>query len=196
MCDSIDIIFLLDESGSMASMCNEPIEAINNFVNEQKLVKDNSTFSLYTFNTKVKTVWEDVPLQSVPAFTSDNFRPGSMTALYDAMGKSMSDKKNSNKNKNVVMVILTDGQENSSKEYTSKQIKSMTTDLQDNFNWKFIYLGANQDAFATGGQIGVGLCSNYSCTKGGLSTATQNASRGVRNYKMSSLSNPDASLTV
>ena len=194
----VDVIFLLDESGSMKSMGHEPIDAINDFVNEQKTVKDKSLFSLFTFNTKLKKVYSDIPMQEVPAFTSKDFNPSNMTALLDSMGQVMLSKRMSPRNKNVVMVILTDGAENSSRHYNQSQIRELTGDLQDNYNWKFIYLGANQDSFQTGTGMGLArnCCADYETSFGGCSAATRNASSAVRNYKIDSSNSKDAKLSL
>ena len=94
-----------------------------------------------------------------------------MTALYDAVCKTLKGQEN-NKGKNLV-VVMTDGQENSSKEYTQVHMKKMIDDLTAKGNWTFVYLGANQDSYATAGQYGftVGNTVNYTPTSTGTATA-------------------------
>jgi hypothetical protein len=183
-----DIIFILDQSGSMSSMGDEPVQAVNSFIESQKktLTEDNSTFSLWTFNTKVTKVFDDVPLQQVTEFT--NFCPSDMTALYDAIGEAINTKKQKAKHDNVVCVILTDGLENSSQEFSAKNIRDMIKDMEDNHNWKFIYLGANQDAFAVGGNMGMKHCAEYRCAVGEMIGITREVSEAISSYRSSSAS--------
>ena len=192
MDSSVDIIVLLDESGSMSSMGKEPVDSINEFIRDQKAIQDNSTFSLYTFNSRLKHVWVNVRLQDVGRFEYDQFNPASMTALYDAMGQVMDNKKNSSRNRNVVMVILTDGEENSSKEYNKQTINKMTNALKSYYNWRFVYLGANQDSFLTGGGLGIdrNTCRNYTTQSGGMTNATKGCSLNVSNYRQKCASEP------
>jgi hypothetical protein len=183
---SQDIIFILDESGSMANMGKEPVEAVNSFIMSQKtiFVDDSSTFSLWKFNTKVTKLLDDVPLQQVPIFT--DFCPDSMTALYDAIGYAINTKKQKPNHDNVICVILTDGLENSSQEFSANTTRDMIKDMEDNHNWKFIYLGANQDAFAVGGDIGVTYCAEYKCEPGEMLHVARDISDAVSSYRSKS----------
>jgi hypothetical protein len=193
-----DIIFILDESGSMFSMGKEPIQAVNNFINEQRKVlgNDGATFSLWTFNTKVTKVFDDMDLQDVPEFKEYN--PDNMTALYDAIGHAITTKKQKGKYHDVISVILTDGQENASVEFQSKEIRKMIKDMEDNYGWKFIYLGANQDVFAVGDGIGVNAncCAQFECEPGQLNTITCLTSSAVAKYRKVSSQMPSGSVSL
>ena len=147
---SVDIIFILDESGSMQIMGSEPQEAVNSFIEEQKKVMDSSTskFSLWTFNTSVTKVIDDEDLCNVSKF--ENFKPSSMTALYDAIGEAITTKKNKPNCEKVICVILTDGHENSSTKYDKLTINSMIHEMEILHKWKFVFLGANQDVYSSG----------------------------------------------
>ena len=181
-----DIVFILDESGSMSSMGNEPIQAVNNFIKDQKniLSKDGSTFSLWKFNSIVTNIFNDIPLEKVTEFT--NFVPDSMTALYDAIGKAINSKKEKQHYENVICVILTDGLENSSTQFTYTQIRDMIKEMEEKHNWNFIYLGANQDAFSVGNSIGVKRCARYDTSGGELLEITRVTSEAVSSYRKSS----------
>jgi Mg-chelatase subunit ChlD len=181
---SQDIIVILDESGSMASMGNEPKQAINSFIkDQQQTLNDEATFSLWKFNTGVSKVVDDEKLSQVKEFT--DFNPYGMTALLDAIGEAIITKRNKEKNHNVICVILTDGVENSSKKYTSDDIRRMTKEMEEEFNWKFLYLGANQDSFNVGGGYGMNLnrCANFTCEPGNLDRITRSASSAISNYR-------------
>lgn len=194
-----DIVFLLDESGSMSSMGNEPVEAVNAFIEEQKktLGKDGSTFSLWKFNANLTKLFDDVCLHDVEEF--NQFSPNNMTALYDAIGEAINNKKKKDKHDNVVCVILTDGEENSSSKFSLSDVKSMIKDMEENHNWRFVYLGANQDAFAVGGGMGMraDCCSNYACEPGEMIGATREMSKAVSSYRTRSATDgKEAKLTL
>lgn len=178
-----DILFILDESGSMSSMGVEPVQAVNKFIEDQKVAMgdDGATFSLWKFNSTVVKVIDDVPLKDVKEFS--DFQPKDMTSLYDAIGHAIDTKKKKNSFDNVVCIILTDGLENSSTDYSAAKIRSMIKDMEENHNWKFVYLGANQDAFAVGGAIGVDRCAQYTCDPGEMIGITREVSEAVTSYR-------------
>ena len=160
---------------------------MNNFVEEQKkAVEDDATFTLYKFSNSVTLVYDDVPLRDVKEFT--DYAPDGMTALYDAIGIAVATKKKKTKSAGVVCVILTDGQNNASREYNAASIKSLINEMESENDWTFLYLGANQDSFEAGGNIGIAgtRCANFGATPVGLATMTSTASAAVRNYRMSS----------
>jgi len=178
-----DILFLLDESGSMSSMGIEPVQAVNKFIDDQKAAMgdDGATFSLWKFNSTVVKLIDDMPLKDVGEFS--DFQPKDMTSLYDAIGSAIDTKKKKNSFNNVVCIILTDGLENSSTEYSAEIIRNMIKDMEENHNWKFVYLGANQDAFAVGSTMGVGRCAQYTCDPGEMIGITREVSDAVSSYR-------------
>ena len=183
-----NIIFLLDESGSMSSMGIEPVQAVNKFIQDQKasLGDDGATFSLWKFNTVVSKVIDDIPLKDVVEFV--DFLPNDMTALYDAIGSAITTKKNKSNYDNVICIILTDGLDNSSVEYNLSNVKLMINEMETNHNWKFVYLGANQDAFAVGSKMGMAHCANYRCEPGEMLNVTRAVSDSVSSYRCQSAS--------
>jgi len=173
-----DIIFILDESGSMSCMFDEPVQAVNNFINEQKNIP-GSKLSLLTFNSKVKTIINNVPLQDVEEFK--DYKPSDMTALYDAIGEAITNKQKTNDYDNVICVILTDGLENCSIKFKQKQVVDMITDMEKNHGWTFIYLGANQDVIKVGNDMGLSenSCSLYECRPGEMMKIVKTTSNFV-----------------
>jgi len=195
-----DIIIVLDESGSMDIMGNEPKEAINEFVAEQQtsLGDDGSTFSLWTFNTSVTKLIDDENLQEIKEFTC--YTPGGMTALNDAIGLAITTKKIKAQNKNVICMIISDGCENASQNYSSLRVKNMIKEMETEHNWKFIYLGANQDAYVAGNSMGLNhkRCSNFEQVPGGLRGVTRTASQNIASYRSATAedNNPDIDLDI
>lgn len=152
-----DIVVVIDESGSMIDMGDEPKESINLFIEEQRDANVlGSRYSLYKFNTKVTEICVDKKLEEFVSF--DNYKPGGMTALYDAMGKAITNK---DKSEDVVFLIITDGKDNSSIEYNKESIRILVKKMEEEYKWKFIFMGANQDSYAEGGNIGITNCYDF-----------------------------------
>ena len=181
-----DIIVLLDSSGSMGSMGSEPMEAMNSFVNDQKLSNQDGTFSLWTFDTDVTMVIDDKPLKDIQPYTE--FIPKGMTAIHDAIGKAITTKLTKKNKNNVICLIVTDGNENSSREYSGADIKRLISKMEDIYKWKFIYIGANQDVVVAGNALGIrnGFCSPFNQKAGDLLRVTRQASAGVSAYRSGS----------
>lgn len=151
--DYTDINLILDRSGSMESMRDETIGSINRFIQEQQTVPGEATFSLYQFDDVFENPINNVKLSDVPPLTRDTFVPRGMTALHDAIGKSINIIGNrlsllceEDRPDKVFVAIVTDGLENASSGYTGPKVAEMTKHQQDHYSWEFVYLGANQDA--------------------------------------------------
>lgn len=171
------IIFVMDKSGSMISMGNEPIDGLNNFYDDQKKICEfNST--LIFFNEKVFFVHENKSSAELVNITEEDYKPSGMTALYDAIGKGI-DYQQSIKTDDVIFVILTDGLENSSQEYTKDTIKTLIQKMETEYKWKFMYLGANQDSFEEGGKLGLKHTTNFEATPVGCHSLMRNISATV-----------------
>ena len=135
-------IFLLDESGSMDSVLDDTIGGFNSFVRNQ--VSGGGTLSLYTFSDTCKCVYKDKPIEDVPMLTKDTYKPGGSTALYDSMGKIIKEYMD----REATFVILTDGQENTSKKYTKSHVRDL---LKLASNLTVMYVGVDlEDAVDLG----------------------------------------------
>lgn len=129
-------IFLLDKSGSMDSVLDDTIGGFNSFVRDQ--VHLGGTLTLYTFSTTCTCEYRDVPIEEVPFLTHETYVPGGNTALYDAMGTILKDYAG----KEGSFVILTDGQENSSRKFTKNHVK----DLIEMSKLDVMYVGVDIDS--------------------------------------------------
>jgi uncharacterized protein YegL len=151
---------VLDRSGSMQNVRSNVISAYNEFLQEQQRQPGKALFSLVLFDTSFDQVHDLVPVGDVPELTDKTYEIRGMTALYDAIGHTVStiDKSVANMAiapSRVVLVIYTDGQENSSRECTREQINALLEAKQNQDSpWDVVFLGANQDAFAEGAKIG------------------------------------------
>lgn len=146
------INFVLDETGSMMSCKDTTISGFNEYIESMKKKKDKISMTLTRFNSeKIEIDYSDKPIDKVPNLTKENYNPNHLTPLYDAIGKTINETKDVKKN--VLFVVLTDGEENSSKEYTRNSIFELIKKMEKK-GWTFVYLGANQDAWANSGTIG------------------------------------------
>lgn len=150
------ISFVLDETGSMEMHKTQTISGFNEYI--QTLYKDknkkNISFTLTKFNSeKVEVVHNGVGIKDVELLNENNYRPRMNTPLYDAIGRTINSV-TSKKGDSVLIVIQTDGEENSSKEFTRESIFALITEKKD-LGWTFVFLGADQDAWAAGSLMGI-----------------------------------------
>lgn len=163
------IVLVLDKSGSMASVRKDTVGSVSNFIKDQKDVPGEATFQMVQFDSTVAP-GEIMDIKMVRDFTMHDYNPGGGTALFDAIGKAINDtgeflksKPENDKPSRVIVVIVTDGEENSSREFGLEKIKSMITHQQDVYKWNFVFLGANIDAFSVSATLGISAqaTSNY-----------------------------------
>lgn len=148
---------ILDKSGSMASKLNDVIEGFNAYLNGlSKEDKVDYLFSLTLFDTMVAYRDVALPLSSVRKLDTQTYVPGGNTALNDAIGitvrKVEGDKPQVDK---VITVIMTDGEENSSREWTHDAVKSLIEQKEKEGVWTFVFLGAAPDAWVQGKSLGI-----------------------------------------
>lgn len=150
---------LLDRSGSMEDCRDKTIDAFNEYVNSLRVQsKAGTRLSLTTFDSEsVDEVVDACRIGDVPKLTRETFVPRGMTPLFDATGQVVSriDKVTLLPDERVAFAILTDGHENASREMTADSVRKLLVDRQERCNWLVQYLGANQDAWEVGAQIGV-----------------------------------------
>jgi uncharacterized protein YegL len=157
--DLTDITLVVDRSGSMATIQKDSEGGINYFIEHQKSQPGEAIFSLIQFDTEYDWVIKGENIKNV---THYQLFPRGLTALLDAVGRAILETGNRLNKMNekdrpglVIIVIVTDGKENSSKEFTKEKIKEMITHQQEIYKWQFTFLGANQDAFDEAGSIGI-----------------------------------------
>ena len=149
---------LLDRSGSMDECRDTTISAFNEYVNSLRTdPKVSARISLTLFDDQsIDLVFDRVKASDIPKLTRETFVPRGMTPLNDAIGRTAAEIEKTvlRDRENVAFVILTDGLENASREYTRAAVKKLLERCQAEKNWLVIYLGANQDAFAEGAARG------------------------------------------
>lgn len=191
MKDATHIAVLLDRSGSMSSVKDETISGYNTFVREQKEAGENASLSLVQFDSAgIDIMQEFTPIKAVPDLNGDTFQPRGMTPLLDALGKTIYSTGKSleaipeeNRPDKIVFVVITDGQENASHEYSKSRIREMIQHQSGVYNWQFVYLGANQDAFAEAGSVGFKRDNVADYVGAATADAFRATSSNVANYR-------------
>ena len=143
-----EIIAVIDRSGSMGAIIDDAIGGLNTFIEGQKSLNSKTNLTLVMFDSEYNVVYENEPIENVKDFDRNNYVPRGSTALLDAIGKSIAlgrTRKKDVGSKKVIFVVLTDGMENASIEYTLTQIKSMIKD-QKREGWEFLFLSADENS--------------------------------------------------
>jgi Mg-chelatase subunit ChlD len=184
-----NIVFILDESGSMNPLTDDTIGGFNSFLQDQQTLKDEAYVKVVLFNDKVSTLINNQEIHHVHPLTNRDYRPSGTTALLDAIGQSISEIDTSSWEYNhtrYIFVITTDGQENSSKEYNYDEIKKMIESKKEK-GWEFIFLGANIDSFSVASSLGIGAhtTSNYDANPIGTQCMFNSVSTAVKSYRES-----------
>ena len=166
---NLHLVSILDRSGSMGSSANEVIGAYNAFIKEQsKIVKDagvNAKVSLVLFDNMYEQVYLKTPIDDVPELTSSVYYTRGMTALYDAIGKTIASFEGK---KNVLFFIETDGFENCSREYNDPSKLKELIEQKEADGWEFRFVGADLSAHTTANiaaNIGIGADKTMRFTK-------------------------------
>lgn len=157
----MDIIFVLDKSGSMHNLTADTIGGFNSLIKKQKLESQDDIVFVTTvlFNDKTQLLHDRVLIEEVEKMTTKNYVAGGNTALYDAVGYAISRAEQqqnllAEKPQKTLMVITTDGYENSSKEYKHSLIKKLIMQKREQ-GWEFLFLGANIEAEDFAEDIGI-----------------------------------------
>ena len=157
-----ELVFILDKSGSMSGLERDTIGGYNSMLNKQKAQEGSAHVTTVLFNHKAEILHDRLPLSVVEPITEKEYQVGGNTALLDAVGSTINriDKiqqaePEENRAGKVIFVITTDGFENSSREFIYPVLKKLIEKQQKEKDWEFIFLGANMDAVAEAGRIGI-----------------------------------------
>lgn len=169
----------------MSGKESDVIGGVNKFLDDQKKLPDPATIAFVRFDTgHIERFRPMQNLAEAQHLTSEDFQPRGGTPLLDAVGQTIAgldDDWKREQPERAIVVIVTDGQENASSEYTKAKIKEMIEARQASGKWAFIYLGANVDSFAEAGSMGIAMANtaNYHATKQGFASAYDNMSNTV-----------------
>jgi hypothetical protein len=186
------ILMILDRSGSMTPLADDTVGGFNNFITQQKAEPGDAVVTLVLFNHEYEAVYNAVPIAKVEPMTVKSYNPGGNTALLDAIGRGVHDlgsklaaMDEKDRPGKVIVVIMTDGQENASKECKREQIKKLIEEQTSRYSWSFLFLGANIDAFAEAGGLGVARAStaNFVATGQGVRNSLRMVGESVSAFR-------------
>lgn len=184
-----DIWFLLDRSGSMQSIADDVVGGFDTFFAEQRKVAGTATVTLVQFDGQDphEVLVDARPIEHVRSIAG-RFVPRGNTPLYDAIGQLLARAErrvaSGGDPADQLVVILTDGYENASRELTAEHVNARIADLRK-AGWTFVFLGANQDSYATGGRLAMaaGSTANFAASPAGVAASYVGLSRAVGEYR-------------
>lgn len=181
--EAVEIVAIIDQSGSMGAVRDDAIGGFNTFLEDQQAQGGNANLTLVLFDDRYLVPVEDTPVQQVQPLTRETYAPLGWTAMNDAIGRALTKLEAKNPSK-AIICILTDGEENASKEYTRTQVKAKIEAAKER-GWEVVFLAANIDAFAAGGLLGVarGSTMSFNATSDGLHEGFACMSASVSLYR-------------
>ena len=148
---NLDVVFVIDKSGSMSGNEDNTISSFNEYLERESNNNYKTNVTTLFFNDTYEYLYRRSDIKKIKKMKKSEYVVGGCTALYDALGNSISYMDECNTDK-VMFIIITDGYENASKKYDSSKIKKLIKNHKD---WEFIYIGADIDSYASGGTIGI-----------------------------------------
>ena len=171
-----ELVFILDRSGSMSGLESDTIGGFNSLIEKQKKVEGKCYVTTVLFDSFYETIHDRVELSEIRPMTEKDYSVRGCTALLDALGSTIHHIAQIHKYaraedvpEHVTFVIMTDGMENASRQYSSSKVKSMIEHEKEKYGWEFLFLGANIDAVETASHYGIGAtrAANYRSTSEG-----------------------------
>jgi hypothetical protein len=194
--DYTHLAVILDRTGSMESIRDDTIGGFNAFLHEQKQQPGNATLTLVQFDSQdpYEVIHQVKTIQEVSELTKDTYVPRATTPLLDAIGrgindleKCVADMKEDARPSKVVFVVITDGQENASREFRRDQILKMINEKEKQSGWQFVFLSADldaiNDAMDHGFQAKAAMA--FDPTSAGVKNAFASVSQNISNYRLS-----------
>jgi uncharacterized protein YegL len=190
--DLTEIVVILDRSGSMDSLAGDTIGGFNKFIEDQKKVSGEAHLTTVLFDDHYDFLHDRVNIQNVKPITEKEYFARGMTALLDAVGKTvnsigekLSQMNEADRPSKVIVLIITDGAENSSKEFSHQQVKAMVEKQRNVYNWEFLFFGANIDSFLAADSIGISKTrsANFSASGLGVDSTLDAMSLATSGYR-------------
>ncbi|MDD6212267.1 MAG: VWA domain-containing protein [Clostridiales bacterium] len=157
-----ELVFILDKSGSMQGLEKDTIGGYNSMLEQQYKLDGECIITTVLFDNRYELLHDRIPLEAIKPMTDRDYCVGGSTALLDAIGKTIHKialvQKNTLKEyhaERVMFVIITDGEENASHQYSAEKVREMIQHKKKSCGWEFIFLGANIDAVGTAGRFGI-----------------------------------------
>lgn len=160
--DLTEIVFILDRSGSMSGLESDTIGGFNSMLAKQQKQEGEAYISTVLFDNEMQVLHDRVSIRKVKPLTDEDYYVGGCTALLDAVGRSVKHiahvhkyAREDDRPAKTMVVIITDGFENASREYSYRDVKKLITHEQEKYGWEFIFMGANIDAVAEADRFGI-----------------------------------------
>jgi uncharacterized protein YegL len=160
--DLVELVFILDRSGSMSGLEKETIAGFNRMIQQQKEVQGEALVSTVLFDDRFEVLHNRVSIQKIEQMTSKDYYVRGSTALLDAIGRSILKIRNvhktleeENKPEKTLFFITTDGMENASVEFNYERVNEYIQLQKEKYGWEFIFIGANIDAIGTAKKFGI-----------------------------------------
>ena len=187
-----ELVFILDKSGSMGGLETDTIGGYNSMLAKQQTVEGECHITTVLFDNNYELLHDRIDINAVSPITEKEYHVGGSTALLDAIGRTIYKIGNAQKHtandyraEKVMFVIITDGEENSSREYSAEKIKAQIEQQKTNYGWEFIFLGANIDAVETAGLFGISAdrAQNYHADSEGIELNFRVMSEAVATFR-------------
>lgn len=194
-----ELVFILDKSGSMGGLEHDTIGGFNSMLEKQRAVKGECLITTVLFDNSYELLHDRADIRAVSPITEKEYSVGGSTALLDAVGRTIRKIVNAQRHtaeayraENVMFVIITDGEENSSREFSSDRVKAMIEHEKDKYGWEFIFLGANIDAVETADRFGIApdRAQNYHADSRGVELNFDTVSAAVSSFRKCSVMPP------
>lgn len=194
--DLTELIFILDKSGSMGGLERDTIGGFNSMLEQQKMLNGECFITTVLFDNNYVLLHDRIDIRAVGPITENEYAVGGSTALYDAIGRTILKIGNVQKHTadeyragKVMFIIITDGEENSSREFSVERIKSQIEAQKKNYGWEFIILGANIDAVETAERFGISedRAQNYNADSEGVNLNFCVMNEAVSHFRKSSV---------
>ena len=183
-----ELVFIMDRSGSMSGIAQDMEGAMKEVIQKQKDRDGDVLVTYIRFDNEYEEVFSEKSINDIDGF---KLEPRSMTALLDAIGKTVNtverrfnQKDEKDQPERILFVIVTDGGENASQEFTRPQIFEMIEKVKRDYDWGFTFIGANQDSIGAGNSLGIsrGSSVNYAATSAGVRSMSKSVSCYVDDY--------------
>ena len=183
-----EMVFILDMSGSMSDLASDTIGGYNSLIEEQKKQAGDANITTVLFDDRYIILHDRVDIKKVNPLTSSEYCPRGLTAMLDAVGRTINSigeklaaTPEAERPGNVVVTIITDGYENSSKEYTWKAVQDMIKEQREKYSWVFTFIGANIDTKTVSESLGIDarLAKSYTASKVGTDSVYKTMSKAV-----------------